>query len=93
MRPGDALALRAGGDMSDEELEDAVLDWISDRFARWPIDALHLDARHLADTFEVSRKRADCAIRALRRRCLIEPFPRTDEEVAAGVPFLHRLVE
>ena len=89
MRPA---ALRAGLAMSDEELEEAVLDWIRDRFDRWPIEGLHLDARHLADTLGVSRRRADHAIRGLGRRRQIEAVQRTEEEVAAGVPFLHRLV-
>ena len=79
--------------LGDDELAEVVLEWIRDRFERWPIEGLHLDARHLADTFRVSRKRADHAIRSLRRRGQIEPVARTDEEVAAGVPFLHRLVE
>ena len=78
--------------MTDDELEKAILDWIRDRFDRWPIEALHLDRMNLAATLGVSRKRADRAIRALHRRRQIEPVLRTDKEVAAGVPYLHRLV-
>ena len=79
--------------LDDDELERAILDWVRDRFDRWPIEGLHLNARYFADVFCVSRKRADYAIRALHRRRKIEPVHRTKEEVAAGVPFLHRLVE
>lgn len=79
--------------LEGDELDEAILDWIRDRFDRWPIEALHLNARRLADEFGVSRNRADCAIRALARRRQIEPAQRSEDEVAAGVPFLHRLVE
>ena len=79
--------------MTDGELEQAILDWVGARFDRWPIEALHVDRRYFAATLGVGRKRADRAIRALSRRRQIEPVPRTAEEVAAGVPHLHRLVE
>ena len=79
--------------MTDVELEEAILDWARFRFDRWPIEAIHLDRIKLAATLGVSRKRADRAIRALHRRRQIEPVVRTEEEVAAGVPYLHRLVE
>ncbi|MYA40604.1 MAG: hypothetical protein F4Z31_02440 [Gemmatimonadetes bacterium] len=77
--------------MTDEEIEESILDWTRDRFDRWPIEGLHLDARYFSTTLGVSRKRADLAIRALSRRQQIEAVQRTEEEIAAGVPFLHRL--
>ena len=79
--------------MTGIELEEAILNWARARFVRWPIEGLHLDARYLAATLSVSRKRVERAIRSLRSRRLIEPVVRTKEEVAAGVPYLHRLVE
>ena len=79
--------------LPDDGLEEAILDWVRARFDRWPIEALHIDSVSLAATLGVSRKRVSRAIRALTSRHLIEPVLRTEEEVAAGVPFLHRLVE
>lgn len=85
--------LGASPPLPDDELEEAILDWVRARFDRWPIEALHIDSVSLAATLGVSRKRINRAIRALSSRHLIEPFLRTEEEVAAGVPFLHQLVE
>ena len=58
--------------MTDDELEEAILDWVHDRFDRWPIEALHLNARYFAATLGASRRRADYAIRSLSRRRQIE---------------------
>lgn len=90
---GHPLAMRADDGMSDEELEEAIFDWARERFDRWPIEALHFNRVCLASTLCVSRKRIDRAIRALSNRRLIEAVVRTEEELAAGVPYLHRLVE